>query len=79
MTGPGIIYSQASASKNFRFKERWNLQFRFDFQNPFHNYGFSNPSNQVDFKNPQLFGKITRRSDYGFLRWRAAHELRCCG
>jgi len=59
VTGPGIIYSQASASKNFKFKERWNLLFRFDFQNPFHNYGFSNPSTQVDFKNPQLFGKIT--------------------
>ncbi|HTS66921.1 MAG TPA: TonB-dependent receptor [Candidatus Acidoferrales bacterium] len=59
VTGPGIIYSQASAQKNFHFKERWNLQFRFDFQNPFHNWGFNNPSNQVDFKNPQLFGKIT--------------------
>ena len=37
----------------------WNLQLRFDFQNPFHNWGFNTPSNQVDFKNPQLFGKIT--------------------
>jgi hypothetical protein len=59
VTGPGIMYSQASAKKNFAFKERWNLQLRFDFQNPFHNWGFNNPSNQVDFKNPQLFGKIT--------------------
>lgn len=59
VTGPGIIYSQASASKNFAFKERYSVQFRFDFQNPFHNWGFSNPSTQVDFKNPQLFGKIS--------------------
>ena len=59
VTGPGSIYSQASAKKNFVFKERWNLQLRFDFQNPFHNWGFNNPTNQVDFKNPQLFGKIT--------------------
>jgi hypothetical protein len=59
VTGPGLIYSQASASKTFAFTERWKLQFRFDFQNPFHNYGFSNPSNTVDFKNSQLFGKIT--------------------
>jgi hypothetical protein len=59
VTGPGIIYSQASASKNFKIRERWNLQFRFDMQNPFHNYGFANPSTQVDFLNPQLFGKIT--------------------
>jgi len=59
ITGPGSIYSQASFKKNFAFTERWNLQFRFDFQNPFHNWGFNNPSNQLDFKNPQLFGKIT--------------------
>lgn len=59
VTGPGILYSQTSAKKNFQFNERWNLQLRFDFQNPFHNWGFNNPSNQVDFRNPQLFGKIT--------------------
>ena len=59
ITGPGLIYSQASAKKNFAITERWNLQLRFDFQNPFHNYGFNAPSNTVDFKNPQLFGKIT--------------------
>ncbi|HTS31157.1 MAG TPA: TonB-dependent receptor [Bryobacteraceae bacterium] len=59
VTGPGLVYSQASAKKNFAFKERWNLQLRFDFQNPFHNWGFNNPTNSVDFKNPQLFGKIT--------------------
>jgi hypothetical protein len=59
VTGPGILYSQVSAKKNFPITERVNLQFRFDFQNPFHNYGFNNPSNQFDPKNPQLFGKIT--------------------
>jgi hypothetical protein len=59
VTGPGIMYSQASAKKNFRITERVNLQFRFDMQNPFHNYGFNNPSSQLDLKNPQLFGKIT--------------------
>jgi hypothetical protein len=59
ITGPGILYSQMSAKKNFALTERVNLQFRFDFQNPFHNYGFNNPSNVYDYKNPQLFGKIT--------------------
>jgi hypothetical protein len=59
LTGPASYYSQMSAKKNFRIGERWNLQLRFDFQNPFHNYGFSAPSNSVDFKNPNLFGKIT--------------------
>jgi len=58
-TGPASYYSQVSAKKNFKFKERWNLQVRYDFQNPFHNYGFSAPTNSVDFRNPQLFGKIT--------------------
>jgi hypothetical protein len=48
-----------SAKKNFRITERMNLQLRYDFQNPFHNYAFSPPSTTVDFKNPQLFGKIT--------------------
>ena len=59
ITGPGLLYSQVSAKKNFAITERVNLQFRFDFQNPFHNYGFNNPSNTYDYKNPQLFGKIT--------------------
>ena len=59
VTGPGILYTQFSAKKNFRLTERFILQFRFDFQNPFHNYGFNAPSNTYDFKNPQLFGKIT--------------------
>jgi hypothetical protein len=45
--------------KNFRITERVNLQFRYDFQNPFHNFGFAAPNSTVDFKNPQLFGKIT--------------------
>src|SRR4029077_17746084 len=59
LTGPASYFSQFSAKKNFRISERFNLQLRYDFQNPFHNYGFSPPTNQVDFKNPNLFGKIT--------------------
>lgn len=59
LTGPASYYSQVSAKKNFRFRERWNFQVRLDMQNPFHNYGFAAPTNQVDFKNPRLFGKIT--------------------
>jgi hypothetical protein len=35
VTGPASYYSQVSAKKNFRIKERWNLQIRYDFQNPF--------------------------------------------
>ena len=59
MTGPASYYSMLSAKKNFRITERVTLQLRYDFQNPFHNFGFSAPVSTVDFKNPQLFGKIT--------------------
>ena len=59
VTGPASYYSQVSAKKNFKFKERWNLQLRYAFQNPFHNYGFAAPTNTVDFRNPQNFGKVT--------------------
>ena len=59
LTGPAAYFSQISVKKNFRITERITLQFRWDFQNPFHNYAFAAPSSAVDFKNPQLFGKIT--------------------
>jgi hypothetical protein len=59
VTGSGIIGNLASASKVFSIRERWKLQVRFDYQNPFHNFALGNPSSQIDFKNPQLFGKIT--------------------
>ena len=56
--GPGIIYSQASASKNFAFKERYNVQFRFDFQNPFHNWGSATRPPQWISRTRSCFGKI---------------------
>ena len=59
VTGPGILYSQMSAKKNFDITERVKLQFRFDFQNVFHNYGFNNPSNNFSYTQQNLFGKIT--------------------
>jgi hypothetical protein len=59
VTGPGLLWSEFSAKKNFKLSERFNLQFRYDFQNPFHNFNFSPPSTTVDFRNPQLFGKLT--------------------
>jgi Carboxypeptidase regulatory-like domain/TonB-dependent Receptor Plug Domain/TonB dependent receptor len=59
LTGPAAYFSQMSVKKNFSLSERFVLQLRFDFQNPFHNYAFAAPSSTVDFKNPKLFGKIT--------------------
>jgi hypothetical protein len=59
VTGTRLLWAQISAQKNFRIKERWNMQVRCDFQNPFHNYNFNNPTTTVDFQNPKTFGKLS--------------------
>jgi len=59
VTGTRLLWSQVSAKKNFRITERFNLQVRWDFQNPFHNYNFSPPTTTVDFANPRTFGKLS--------------------
>ncbi|MDQ6677175.1 MAG: TonB-dependent receptor [Acidobacteriota bacterium] len=59
VTGPHLMFSELSAKKNFRLSERLTLQFRFDFQNVFHNFNFNAPTTTVDFRNPQTFGKFT--------------------
>ncbi len=59
LTGPAAYFAHVSVKKKFKFKERFNLQVRYDFQNPFHNFAFNAPTNSVDFRKPQLFGKIT--------------------
>jgi hypothetical protein len=58
VTGTRLLWAQISVQKNFKIKERWNAQFRWDFQNPFHNYNFANPTTSVDFQNPRTFGKL---------------------
>ncbi len=59
MTGTRLLWSQVSAQKNFKIKERFNFQVRWDFQNPFHNYNFNPPTTAVDFQNPKTFGKLS--------------------
>jgi hypothetical protein len=61
ITGPGLVWAQVSAQKNFRFTERWTAQLRWDFQNALktYNFTFNNPSPNVDFRNPRNFGKLT--------------------
>ena len=58
ITGPGLLWSQVSAQKNFRFGERWNAQLRWDFQNALKTFNFTGPSTAVDFRNPRNFGKL---------------------
>lgn len=59
VTGTPLIWSQASAQKNFRFAERYLLQLRWDMQNVLKTYNFNPPTNAVDFQNPRTFGKLT--------------------
>jgi hypothetical protein len=58
LTGPRLIWSQVSAQKNFRIRERFNAQFRWDFQNALKTYNFTGPTTAVDFRNPLTFGKL---------------------
>lgn len=68
MTGPGIIWSQASAQKNIQINERVRAQLRWDMNNVLHHFNKSAPSTAVDFQNPQAFGKFnaaTALSSFG--------------
>lgn len=58
-TGPGMLWHQASISKQIRIGERLKGTLRYDINNPFKRYFFSRPNNTVNFRNPQNFGKIT--------------------
>jgi hypothetical protein len=57
--GPGMIWSQVSLAKNVRFGEKYNLDVRFDIQNPFKRPNFSNPVSTANITNPGTFGKPT--------------------
>jgi hypothetical protein len=58
ITGPGMLWHQASISKGFVFAERVKGSLRFDVNNPFKRYFFNRPNATVDFRNPQNFAKI---------------------
>lgn len=55
--GPGIKMVDLSLFKNFRFTERWNLQFRTEFFNAFNHPNFGNPN--ADISSPGSFGKVS--------------------
>jgi len=58
LTGPRLVWAQASAQKNIRIKERYLAQIRYDFQNALKTYNFTGPTTAVDFRNPNSFGKL---------------------
>jgi Carboxypeptidase regulatory-like domain/TonB dependent receptor len=55
--GPGIQMWDLSLFKNFRFTERWMLQFRAEFFNAFNHPNFANPS--ANIASPGSFGKVS--------------------
>jgi len=59
ITGLPLLWSTVSAQKNFRWKERYNAQIRWDFQNALKTYNFNPPTTTVDFRNPRTFGKVS--------------------
>jgi hypothetical protein len=64
--GPGLNWTQTSVSKNFKFREKYNLDVRFDAQNVFKTPNFRNPNSVVNLTNPSAFGRATNTVAYGF-------------
>jgi hypothetical protein len=57
---PGLNNVDASATKNFRFGERANVQFRTEFFNFFNHVNLGAPG--TDLHAPNTFGRITSAS-----------------
>ncbi|MFZ0639120.1 MAG: TonB-dependent receptor [Candidatus Acidiferrales bacterium] len=55
--GPGIQMWDLSLFKQFKFTERYQLQFRTEFFNSFNHPNFANPS--ADIASPGSFGKVS--------------------
>jgi hypothetical protein len=59
MDAQRFIDNEFSASKEWKFKERYTVQLRYDFQNPFKWYNLASPNTSVNFVNPSQFGTIS--------------------
>jgi hypothetical protein len=57
--GPAVNWTQTSVAKTFKFKEKYNLDVRFDAQNIFKLPNYQNPNAVVNLTNPSAFGKPT--------------------
>lgn len=67
VTGLPLVWSTCAAKKNFTFRERFNFQVRWDFNNPLKTFNFDPPTTTVDLQNPKAFGKIS--SDQRTANW----------
>jgi hypothetical protein len=54
--GPGIQAVDLSLFKDFRFTERWRLQFRAEFFNAFNHPNFASPNTDISSSS---FGKVS--------------------
>lgn len=59
MEGPGWNNWDINLAKNFPFRERYNIEFRWEMFNAFNHTEFSNPGNDYDPTQNNNFGKIT--------------------
>ena len=59
VNAPGVLWHQASISKQFHYRERTKFTLRFDFNGPFKRYFFNAPNSAVNFRSPASFGKVT--------------------
>jgi hypothetical protein len=60
--GPGMRWTQVSASKFIHLTERVKAEIRAEMQNALKTYNFTNPNTTVNFVDQQNFGKITDES-----------------
>jgi hypothetical protein len=59
LTGPGIIWAQASLSKSWSILERLKFSLRLDWNNALKVPGFSNPDSTFNATNPANFGTFS--------------------
>ena len=59
LTGPGIVWAQASLSKTWKFKENLRFTARWDCNNPYKHINLSDPNRVYNSANIATFGKFT--------------------
>jgi hypothetical protein len=75
ITGPGIIWSQASAHKEFQINEKVRVQLRWDMQNVLHHFNLSAPNTTVDLQNPQTFAKFSAATSLSSFGGKPAEHM----
>ncbi len=59
LTGPGLMWAQASLSKTWTLKERMKFTARWDFNNVFTRFNFSDPTRVYNAATLSTFGRMT--------------------